>query len=180
MSGVFRIREHEAKVSAERVTGPVSATGLELVVHLERLGHSEGEVTTEVLVSRDPDDTLVFRFPDGRVQRAVVMRDGKRRWVAAGGRVHLATEVVQKKGQVDLNPSLEAPMPGKVARVLVKVGDRVSKGQTLVTVEAMKMEHALKSPKDGVVELLTAVEGALVSPGTPLVKVGDLPAEVVQ
>lgn len=175
MSGVFRIGESQAKLGAERVTGPVKDVGVELVVHVDR---GDGEVATEVLVSRDPDDTLVFRFPDGRVQRAVVMRDGKRRWVAARGRVFLASEVVVKKGQVDLNPSLEAPMPGKVARVLVKVGDRVSKGQTLVTVEAMKMEHALKSPKDGVVELLTAVEGALVSPGTPLVKVGDAPAEV--
>lgn len=175
MSGVFRIGESQAKLGAERVTGPVKDVGVELLVHVDR---GDGEVATEVLVSRDPDDTLVFRFPDGRVQRAVVMRDGKRRWVAASGRVFLASEVVQKRGPVDLNPSLEAPMPGKVARVLVKVGDRVSKGQTLVTVEAMKMEHALKSPKDGVVELLTAVEGALVSPGTPLVKVGDAPAEV--
>ena len=166
MSGAYKIGEHQAKLAAER-----GAAG-ELVVRID-LG--DGEVETEVVVSRDPDDTLVFRFSDGRTQRAIVTRDGAKRWVSAAGRTMSATEVKQRKGAVDLNPSLEAPMPGKVARVLVKVGDRVTKGQTLVTVEAMKMEHALKSPKDGVIEALSAVEGELVSPGTPLVKVGDLP-----
>ena len=47
--------------------------------------------------------------------------------------------------------SLHAPMPGKVVSVNVKVGDEVKKGQTLVVIEAMKMEHAIGSPEDGVV-----------------------------
>lgn len=175
MSGTFTIAGLETKLAAERATGPVKASGVELLVHLEDAAGKER--TLEVLVSREPDETLVFRFPDGRVERAVVSRDGKRRWVSAAGRTFMAAEVKKKRGAVDLNPSLEAPMPGKVARVLVAVGDRVTKGQTLVTVEAMKMEHALKSPRDGIVEALAAVEGALVNPGTPLVRVGDLPAE---
>eukprot|EP01089_Gocevia_fonbrunei_P022481 TRINITY_DN9108_c0_g1_i1.p1 TRINITY_DN9108_c0_g1~~TRINITY_DN9108_c0_g1_i1.p1 ORF type:complete len:120 (-),score=13.41 TRINITY_DN9108_c0_g1_i1:19-378(-) len=44
-----------------------------------------------------------------------------------------------------------APMPGKIVSVLVKEGDKVKKGQPIVIMEAMKMEHTIKSPKDGVV-----------------------------
>jgi biotin carboxyl carrier protein len=67
---------------------------------------------------------------------------------------------------------IDAPMPGKVVRVLVKQGDEVAEGQGLVVVEAMKMENELKSPKAGKVLELLAVEGAAVEAGARLVVVG--------
>jgi biotin carboxyl carrier protein len=63
---------------------------------------------------------------------------------------------------------IDAPMPGKVVRVLVKVGDEVQEGQGLVVVEAMKMENELRSPKAGKVVELLAVEGAAVESGSKL------------
>jgi biotin carboxyl carrier protein len=63
---------------------------------------------------------------------------------------------------------IDAPMPGKVTRVLVKVGDQVDEGQGLLVVEAMKMENELKSPKAGKVTELHAVEGAAVESGAKL------------
>ncbi len=66
---------------------------------------------------------------------------------------------------------VDAPMPGKVVRVLVKQGDDVIEGQGLVVVEAMKMENELKSPKAGKVVELHAVEGAAVESGAKLVVV---------
>ena len=63
---------------------------------------------------------------------------------------------------------IDAPMPGKVTRVLVKLGDEVEEGQGLVVVEAMKMENELKSPKKGKVTELHAVEGAAVESGAKL------------
>jgi acetyl/propionyl-CoA carboxylase alpha subunit len=66
---------------------------------------------------------------------------------------------------------LDAPMPGKVVRVMVKLGDEVAEGQGLVVVEAMKMENELKSPKAGKVTELHAVEGAAVESGAKLVVV---------
>jgi len=63
---------------------------------------------------------------------------------------------------------IDAPMPGKVVRVLVKVGDEVQEGQGLLVVEAMKMENELKSPKAGKVVELHAVEGAAVESGAKL------------
>jgi 3-methylcrotonyl-CoA carboxylase alpha subunit len=55
-----------------------------------------------------------------------------------------------------------APMPGKVIAVEVAAGERVTKGQKLLTLEAMKMEHTLTAPFDGVVAELNAVAGAQV------------------
>ena len=66
---------------------------------------------------------------------------------------------------------IDAPMPGKVVRVLVKQGDEVQEGQGLVVVEAMKMENELRSPKAGKVVELHAVEGAAVESGAKLVVV---------
>ncbi len=63
-----------------------------------------------------------------------------------------------------------SPMPGKVVSVSVKVGDTVTKGQTLLVLEAMKMEHALAAPFDGVVAELAAVAGGQVSEGVVLVR----------
>ncbi|OQW79322.1 MAG: methylcrotonoyl-CoA carboxylase [Proteobacteria bacterium ST_bin14] len=64
-----------------------------------------------------------------------------------------------------------SPMPGRVTAVDVATGDVVTKGQRLVTLEAMKMEHSLTAPFDGTVDELNATPGAQVSEGTVLVKV---------
>jgi biotin carboxyl carrier protein len=64
-----------------------------------------------------------------------------------------------------------APMPGKIVKVLVKAGDRVTARQGLVVVEAMKMENELRSPKEGVVTEVLVVEGVSVEAGRVLVVV---------
>ena len=63
---------------------------------------------------------------------------------------------------------IDAPMPGKVTRVLVKVGDEVQEGQGLLVVEAMKMENELKAPQAGTVRELTVAEGQNVDSGAQL------------
>ena len=63
-----------------------------------------------------------------------------------------------------------SPMPGKVVSVAVTAGQSVTKGQTLLTLEAMKMEHALAAPFDGVVAELSAVAGGQVSEGVVLAR----------
>ena len=60
-------------------------------------------------------------------------------------------------------------MPGKVTAVEVKLGEKVAKGQRLLTLEAMKMEHALSAPFDGTVAELNAKPGAQVTEGQMLV-----------
>ena len=68
---------------------------------------------------------------------------------------------------------LEAPMPGKVIQLLVAVGDRVRAGQTLVVLEAMKMEHPMDAPEDGVVREVFVAVGDQVKSGAPLVSLGE-------
>jgi propionyl-CoA carboxylase alpha chain len=73
--------------------------------------------------------------------------------------------------------SLLAPMPGTVSRVGVAVGDRVVQGQPLLWLEAMKMEHLIAAPADGLVGELTVSEGQQVEVGAVLAVVRDEPAD---
>ena len=67
--------------------------------------------------------------------------------------------------------SLISPMPGRIISVDSRQGEWVVKGQKLLTLEAMKMEHSLTAPFDGMVALLEAKEGAQVSEGTLLARI---------
>ncbi len=68
--------------------------------------------------------------------------------------------------------AIKAPMPGRVVRVLVAVGDRVTARQGVVVVEAMKMENELRAPGDGIVKEVAARPGAIVERGAVLVVIG--------
>ena len=65
---------------------------------------------------------------------------------------------------------IRSPMPGKVTGLSVKAGETVTKGQAILTLEAMKMEHALTAPFDGTVETVSVALGAQVSEGATLIK----------
>ncbi|RYF07121.1 MAG: acetyl/propionyl/methylcrotonyl-CoA carboxylase subunit alpha [Comamonadaceae bacterium] len=65
---------------------------------------------------------------------------------------------------------LTAPMPGKVVSFAVKAGDTVTKGQALAVMEAMKMEHTIAAPADGVVQELLYAPGDQVTEGSELLK----------
>jgi 3-methylcrotonyl-CoA carboxylase alpha subunit len=66
---------------------------------------------------------------------------------------------------------LTAPMPGKILSFSVKVGDSVQKGQPLAVMEAMKMEHTIAAPADGVVQELLYAPGDQVTEGSELLKI---------
>ena len=66
---------------------------------------------------------------------------------------------------------LTAPMPGKLVSFLVKEGDKVGKGQALAVMEAMKMEHTIAAPADGVVQELLYAPGDQVAEGAELLKI---------
>ena len=68
--------------------------------------------------------------------------------------------------------ALRAPMPGIVKLVRAEAGQSVTKGQPLLVLEAMKMEHTINAPHDGEVAEIVA-EGAQVSDGTVLVRFAE-------
>ncbi|MEN9373886.1 MAG: hypothetical protein RIR79_1438 [Pseudomonadota bacterium] len=69
---------------------------------------------------------------------------------------------------------LTAPMPGKVVSFSVKAGDAVKKGQALAVMEAMKMEHTIAAPADGVVQELLYAAGDQVTEGAELVRLATI------
>lgn len=123
-------------------------------------------------------DRLAVTFDGVRTDYVVAAEDG-RVWLADGGRTLAVDEVREAPVRPDDAHSgdaeLTSPMPGSVVAVGVAEGDRVTAGTVVVTVEAMKMEHALSAPVDGVVELLVA-EGDQVKVGQLLAKVIADPA----
>jgi len=68
---------------------------------------------------------------------------------------------------------LTAPMPGKIVSFAVKAGDKVRKGQALAVMEAMKMEHSIAAPADGVVAELMYAPGDQVAEGAELLKINS-------
>ncbi|MDE6665097.1 MAG: biotin/lipoyl-binding protein [Ruminococcus sp.] len=65
--------------------------------------------------------------------------------------------------------TISAPMPGNIIRVDVKEGDKVTAGQVLVILEAMKMENEIVASKDGTIAQVVTSKGAVVETGSPLV-----------
>jgi biotin carboxyl carrier protein len=111
--------------------------------------------------------------PSGDMPRgAVAARAGDVAWVAFGGETwRLAKAAARTTRGAEEEPSLTAPMPGRVAAVLVTDGQAVQKGDVLVILEAMKMEHALKAPRAGAVSRLSAETGKMVGLGDVLLDV---------
>jgi len=66
---------------------------------------------------------------------------------------------------------IKAPMPGKVVRILAPAGSQVEMGQSVLVIEAMKMQNELKAPKTGVVKKINVEEGAAVDAGQALAEV---------
>lgn len=111
---------------------------------------------------------------DGVRAEFVVAADGADIWLAGPDHTILVREVREASVRADDahagDAELLSPMPGSVVAVGVDSGADVSAGEVVVTVEAMKMEHALKAPVDGIAELLVAV-GDQVKVGQPLARI---------
>ena len=119
------------------------------------------------------DDQLAVTLDGLRTDYLVAATDGQI-WLFGSDRTAVLEEVREAPVRPDDEHSgdaqLTSPMPGSVVAVGVGDGERVDAGAVVVTVEAMKMEHALAAPVDGVVELLVAV-GDQVKVGQPLARI---------
>ena len=93
-------------------------------------------------------------------------------FTARGATRILATDLLAHAGEgLAESGRLTAPMPGKLVSFSVQAGDKVSKGQALAVMEAMKMEHTIAAPADGVVAELLYAPGDQVAEGAELLKV---------
>jgi acetyl/propionyl-CoA carboxylase alpha subunit len=134
-----------------------------------------GDRTASVRFARGADGQLTFIL-DGRKVEAHIGTDGKRRWVSFGGKTLVFEKTSgQRRGGAGGYSSgrLTAPMPGQVRTVNVTVGEAVTKGQTLLVLEAMKMEIRIQAPSDGVVERLAVEQGETVEREQVLAEIGE-------
>ncbi|MCZ2122483.1 MAG: biotin/lipoyl-binding protein [Anaerolineales bacterium] len=98
------------------------------------------------------------------VQSAYVSADGAKRWVTINGQTSLLTKTsgAKQRSRQENAGGLTAPMPGQVRGVAVSVGEAVKKGQTLLTLEAMKMEIRIQAAHDGKVKSIHVAPGQTV------------------
>jgi 3-methylcrotonyl-CoA carboxylase alpha subunit len=120
------------------------------------------------------EERIVGLEIDGTLHRVRVARKGDRIWVwCRGGTWEFTSAASRRGGAAEQGGDLLAPMPGRVRRALVSAGDSVSRGQVVMILEAMKMEHAIRAPRDGVVSRIAHGEGDLVEAGVALVELGE-------
>jgi 3-methylcrotonyl-CoA carboxylase alpha subunit len=154
---VFRDGTAECRVSASAVAG-----GWRLAV---------GDGTFVAAGERGPDGVLSLAF-DGIRRRAIVLGDGADMAVFLDGESWRLAEIdplAPPSGIDAATGRLSAPMPGRVTQLFVEPGSRVGRGEPLVVIEAMKMEHTLAAPADGVVAAVHCTVGDLVEEGVELI-----------
>ncbi|RYE98793.1 MAG: 3-methylcrotonyl-CoA carboxylase, partial [Oxalobacteraceae bacterium] len=108
---------------------------------------------------------------DGNAVQGTVRREGELVHVFSGGLHHVLTweDPLAHAGEHEAaGGRLTAPMPGKVVAVIASGGQQVKKGEPLVIMEAMKMEHTIAAPSDGLVEEILYQVGDQVADGAPL------------
>lgn len=107
------------------------------------------------------------------VKSAVVVRKGDKTYVSVDGQVFEVEKFSAARSRAGVAGSGEgrAPMPGQIVEILVANGEEVKEGQTLIILEAMKMQQPIKADFDGVVGDLNVKAGDQVDDGQLLVKV---------
>jgi biotin carboxyl carrier protein len=130
-------------------------------IHVEVLGTENGKL-----------DLLI----DGKRVTAYVSSDNAKRWVTVNGQTFVLTKSsgARKGGHAHhAAGKLTAPMPGQVRAINVSEGDAVTKGQTLLVLEAMKMEIRVHAPQDGRVKKLFVKQGQTVEREQILIEIID-------
>ena len=153
------------KTTFDKQTIEINPSGDQFVATL-----NDKTVTVEVIRAADGRMELLI---DGQRVTAYVSSDKAKRWVTINGQTIMLTKTSGAKQGVrhDHAGGLIAPMPGQIRAVAVSVGDAVKKGQTLLTMEAMKMEIRIQALNDGVVEVVHVEQGQTVEREQILIEV---------
>lgn len=120
----------------------------------------------------DPEGALWVRLDDAAFP-ARLWRSGEDLHLWLDGvysRFLLPEPAVAEEGDVAPGGAVVSSLPGRVARILVEAGSRVRRGDVLLVVEAMKMEHEIRAPSEGVVRSVACAAGEPVEEGVTLVE----------
>jgi 3-methylcrotonyl-CoA carboxylase alpha subunit len=156
---------HDFAFVEEAKTHPVRLLFLERGLRISVEGR-----TRELSGERLPDGRLLIRL-DAHTFKARAVREGREWHVFCEGdyrRLSLRQELAGAGDEASTG-SLAAPMPGKVIQVMTERGAKVTRGQALLILEAMKMEHTITAPADGVVKEIHYGAGEQVLEGAELI-----------
>lgn len=135
-----------------------------------------GDKTVKVEIIRTENGILDLLI-DGKRGTAYVSSDNAKRWVTVNGQTFVLTKSSGARrsghGQHHAAGELTAPMPGQVRAVNVSEGEAVTKGQTLLVLEAMKMEIRVHAPQNGTVKKLFVEPGQTVEREQLLIEVQE-------
>ena len=124
--------------------------------------------------SKDQQHGRILVELDGVKSYAHVSRNDDEWWIHFQGRIYVTNMHEPGSNDSSLSEgSLSAPMPGTILDVMVKNGQRVREGQTLLVMEAMKMENRIQAPRAGEVTAVYFQNGDRVDMGANLVEIGD-------
>ncbi|HEV8261991.1 MAG TPA: acetyl/propionyl/methylcrotonyl-CoA carboxylase subunit alpha [Burkholderiales bacterium] len=145
---------------------------VEVVAHYRNRGYllelpggkmlASGEVTGDRTIDAD--------LGGNRTRATVVCRAGELTVFAFGGSHRLQFEAHDTIEEEDPSGGLVSPLPGAVIQVLIKDGEAVQKGQALMIIEAMKMEHTIAAPQSGTVKRIYFAAGEQVAEGVQLLE----------
>jgi biotin carboxyl carrier protein len=139
-----------------------------------RVAIGERTVDVEVLLAEQGRLDLLI---DGQRVTAYVSSDNAKRWVTINGQTVVLTKSSGARrdghGHHHAAGALTAPMPGQVRALNVDEGDTVTKGQTLLVLEAMKMEIRIHAPQGGTVKKLFVQQGQTVEREQVLIEIEE-------
>ena len=168
------LTREQARIAAPEPGSPWDAEdGFQLSgerrLELPLIAEGEGVIAHAVYGSAAVSVTV-----DGEQPAGIAVADADAIYVVHRGRqtrVGLRDVALDRAGDSDTGGVVRAPMHGKVLAVTVEKGERVHRGQRLAIIEAMKMEHALTAPNDGIVAEIAVAAGAQVDESAAVMRI---------
>ncbi|MFQ6091348.1 MAG: acetyl-CoA carboxylase biotin carboxyl carrier protein subunit [bacterium] len=162
-----------------RLSGEIYKIKIDFENGIYRVDVGSGSVDVD---ARPISENCLSLIVGGRSYKVLIATNEKKSYVHINGH-HFCLEEAEEVARTGYargggiatgEQSVSAPMPGTVVTVQVKEGDEVEKNQSLVIVESMKMENALRSPIKGCVKRIHFGDGDLVDAGVPIVELAPL------
>jgi biotin carboxyl carrier protein len=141
--------------------------------YLVKLGDKQYQVDSQRI-----SENCISLLVDGKAYTVFIAEDKTKRYISVQGEqfcIEEAKAETETRSLADAStlkgiPTISSPMPGKIVKILVREKDKVRKNQSLVIVEAMKMENEIRSPGAGIVKKINFKEGDLVDAAEPIVE----------
>ena len=160
---------HNARLPFQRTTFEIDDEAFTVRYKQQRNGSFLDDNNQIAIINDVTDEFIDIEFAN--VRRRVNITRYENLYLVQHDRGHKLIKLLPRfKNEQDLiqKGSLVSPMPGKVTEMNVKVGDNITKGQKLLVMEAMKMNHSISSDRDGIVKEIYVNKGDQLETGTSL------------